>query len=224
MSKGFTSIILLLIIVAIGGMAFTFYLGKQSNKPKDTLVTEINSNTTFPTIAPSHSITPPSGWVPYSDANLGLSFYHPTNLEVNSNINDATSLVGDDEFWVALSDSDQIYVTTYAYSSSKTLSSWWETEGKQKFSKLEKEIEEVISPSTDVILNYAIKKGELNGKETLQVVVSSNYSTPQTPEKRNLTILQHNGNIIMISYQELGTVGEPSTTVSKQILSTYQFN
>lgn len=224
MSKGFAPILIVLLIAIGAGLFFAgnYFANNFEVTPKSTSAPRLESP--IPVISALPKPTPPAGWVPYSDASLGLAFYHPTNLEVNNNISDSTALAGDDMFWVALPDSDQVYVFAHIYTSTKSPSDWWNTEGKQRFEKLGNEVESYISDNPNIQLNFSIASGNLNDKETLEVVVSSNYSTPQTPERRKVVIFQHKGNIIMLSYYLEHSVDVPDESVSKNIISTFQFN
>ncbi|OGV91204.1 hypothetical protein A2783_02575 [Microgenomates group bacterium RIFCSPHIGHO2_01_FULL_45_11] len=141
---------------------------------------------------------------------------------VVTDINNSTVLAADKEYWVAIDGTDVMYLDMFLYSSTKDPSDWWDTEGKDKFQKLADEIGNVMSPKAIVNLTYNVQPTTFVGNQALNVTVSSNYESPHTPKQRYLTILQQNGYIVMLSYNDQGTT-EPSIDISKQILSTFQF-
>src|SRR3989344_587982 len=209
------------IICGAGG----YYLGKQSTSSSQPAIntqveaTPISSITT-PTTPPAGVKI--SGWKNYSVSSLNLTFQYPPNLVVVTDINNSTVLAADKEYWVAIDGTDVMYLDMFLYSSTKDPSDWWDTEGKDKFQKLADEIGNVMSPKAIVNLTYNVQPTTFVGNQALNVTVSSNYESPHTPKQRYLTILQQNGYIVMLSYNDQGTT-EPSIDISKQILSTFQF-
>lgn len=210
------------IVFGVGG----YTLGKLSTSFRPT--NQNGNNLIIPseppaTINPNPTNATIPGWKNSAIPSIGLVFQYPPNLEfVSDIINDSTALAGDGEYWVAVGGSGTVYLSTYLYKSTKTPSDWWNSEGKNRFEKLAVEIENAITPKVAVNLTYSQKSVTFAGKQALEVVVSSNYESPQTPKQRYLTILQQNGYIVMFSYQDMGTV-EPSIEISKQILSTFKF-
>lgn len=211
------------LVFGVGG----YFLGKQSI-PSSSNRNENNSIvlSEAPTrISPSPipiSVTIP-GWKNSTIPSLGLAFQYPPNLEFISDINNSTVLAGDKEYWVAVDGSDVIYLSIYLYKSTKTPSDWWSSEGKNKFDKLADEIENVISQKATVNLTYDQKLSIFAEKQALEVIVTSDYESQNTPKQRYLTLLQQKGYIVMLSYQDQGTT-ESSIDISKQILSTFKFD
>lgn len=163
-----------------------------------------------------------SGWKNYTITPLNLSFQYPPDLEIAKDIQNSTALAADDEYWVVVEGSDVLYLQFFLYRSNKSPGDWWNTDGKSKFEKLADEIEGVINPKPTINLTYKTNPTIFVGKEALNVTVSSNYSSPNTPEQRFITIFQQNGYIVMVSYYDQGTT-KSSIDTSKQILSTFKF-
>lgn len=147
---------------------------------------------------------------------------YPSNLAAPSLVNDSTSLKADSEYFVGVNGSDVIYLAIFNYKSAKNASDWWTSEGKSKFDQLALSIEQAMTPHPTINFTYSAQPTTFLGKDALDVTVSSDYGSPQTPKQRFLTIFQQNGYIVMTSYQDQGTT-QPSIDISKQILSTFQF-
>lgn len=209
------------LVFGIGG----YFLGKQSipssssNRSDNNSIIPSEPSTTI-SLSPIGVTIP--GWKNSTISSIGLAFQYPPNLEFVSDINDSTVLAGDKEYWVAVGGSDIIYLSTFLYKSVKTPSDWWNSDGKNRFEKLADEIENVMTPKAIVNLTYSQKQTTFAGKQAFEVVVTSDYESPHTPKQRYLTILQQNGYIVMLSYQDMGTT-ESSIDMSKQILSTFKF-
>lgn len=224
----------IVVAILISGIVFGaggYYLGKQA--PTSSLYTNSDQAQTLPTTEPqvtipivSPSSTPKTvnipGWKNYSVSLLNLAFQYPPNLVVATDINNSTALAADKEYWVAVDGSDVLYLDTFLYKSSKNPTDWWDTEGKGKFEKLANEVEQAMSPTPSIHLTYVTKPTTFAGKQALEVTVSSDYGSPNTPSQRFLTILQQNGYIVMTSYHDQGTT-ESSIDISRQILSTFKF-
>jgi hypothetical protein len=168
--------------------------------------------------------TIPSGWKTFTIQPVNLSFAYPTNLQTPNEFSaaDYTVLKGDQEYMVGVGGSDVVYLSVYLYRSSKNPSDWWNNEGKIKFEQLRTSVENAMNTNTTINFTYNTQSAILAGQNALNVIVSSNYSSPQTPPQRYLTIIQQNGYIVMTSYQDMGTT-TPSIDLSKQILSTFKF-
>lgn len=209
------------LVFGLGG----YFLGRQSIQSLSTNTS--GNNSIIPseppaTISPSPISVMMPGWKNSTIPSIGLIFQYPPNLEFVSDINNSTVLAGEKEYWVAVGGSDIIYLSTILYKSIKTPSDWWDSEGKNKFEQLANEIENVMTPKATVNLTYSQKSTTFAGKQALEVVVTSDYESPHTPKQRYLTLLQQNGYIVMLSYQDQGTT-ESSIDISKQILSTFKF-
>jgi hypothetical protein len=219
-------IIFMLMIVEAGGMV---YLASQNNKLSIEIASlktaqEVSQGALMPTTMPTQPTastpTPIPGWKSYSIPLINAAFQYPPNLVVSTDIKNSTALAADKEYWVAASGSDVLYLDAFLYKSNKTAVDWWNTEGKAKFEKLADEIAQAMSPMASINLTYGTKSTTFAGKPALEVTVSSNYGSPQTPSQRFLTIVQQNGYIMMISYHDQGTTAS-SIEISKQILSTF---
>lgn len=172
---------------------------------------------------PEPASLPISDWKEYANESAKFTFKMPQNLSVLNIISNTTPLAPDEEYVVSTMGSDLFYLSLFMYKSDKSASDWWATEGKEKFQRLAVEIgRDYSDPPVEINLSYEEKTASLSGKEALEAVVSSDVDTPNTPVKRFLTIVQHNGYIIAVSYKDLGTT-ESSIDLSRRILSTFEF-
>jgi hypothetical protein len=70
MSKGFAPIILLLVILlAAGGIGFAYYVRIQNSTPTNVPTTEVEMNTTLPAV--------PSSWKTYTSSKFNYTFKYP---------------------------------------------------------------------------------------------------------------------------------------------------
>lgn len=172
---------------------------------------------------PEPASLPVSDWKEYTNESAKFTFKMPQNLSVLNIISNTTSLVSDEEYVVSTMGTDLFYLSLFMYKSDKSASDWWITEGKDKFQRLAVEVgRDDSDPPVEINLSYEEKAASLSGKEAFEVVVSSDFDTPNTPIKRYLTIVQHNGYIIAISYKDLGIMPS-SIDLSRRILSTFEF-
>lgn len=178
-----------------------------------------------PTPLLSNVVVP--GWKNYTISLINGSFQYPPELKIASDIFDKTELAADQEYWVMQEGTDIVYLSIYLYKSGKTPTEWWDQEGKNKFEKLAAGIEAAILPRPSINLRYDVRQSSFMGKEALEGIIFSDYETPHTPEQTFLTIVQHKGYIVMISYFDQGTTpsrfASNSLELSRQILSTFKF-
>lgn len=177
-----------------------YFLGKQSNK-------SLNSTPVGVTV---------SGWRDYTIPYINASFQYPPNLIVATGIDDSTELAADHEYWVMVGGSDIIYLAINLYGSNKTPTEWWNSEGKNKFDK--------VGLSYQAKLTYNIEESTFAGRQSFEVMVSSDFETHMTPKQNYLTIVQQKDYIVMFSYYDQGSEEFSSLDLSRQILSTFKFN
>lgn len=220
------SVVVSAIIFGVGG----YYLGQNSWQKMSAIDDQILPSpepSQIPTKA-TPTATPEAGnnlpgWQTYVIPELSLSFQYPPQLKVFTDIQNSTALAASQQYWVAVDGSDVLYLDVLLYISTKSPTDWWESEGKAKFEKLALETGEVAIPKQTVTLSYDTTQNLFLGKQALSVVVSSNYQTPHTPSQRFLTIFQHEGYIVMLSYSDQGTT-ESSVEISKKIISSFRVN
>lgn len=216
-------LVVITILLSLGTVGFLVYQNLQLKQQ----ITQIQP-TPAPLTSPSPITTsaptpdPTANWKTFNVQSANLLFKYPPNLEVSPLTSDFTSLKANPEYFVGVTGSDIIYLSLFLYKSNKNPSDWWTTEGKNKFEQLRLGVESAMTPKASIKFTYDIATTTFAGKEALNVVVNSDYGSPQTPVQRFLTIVQQNGFIVMTSYQDMGTT-QPSINISKQILSTFKF-
>ena len=215
-------LVVLLSILLFISLVIAGFFAYQTQKLTQELLESRNQNLVIQTPTPIATTDPTMDWKTYKILPIKLVFKYPASLVVASDIKDSTELKADEEYWVAVDQSDVLYMQMFLYKSTKTANDWWNTEGKLKFESLASSIENVMQPKPSVNLSYTVEPTSFLGQQSIEVVVSSDYGSPQTPYKRYLTIFPQNGYIVMISYHDQGTT-KSSIEISNQILSTFKF-
>lgn len=157
-------------------------------------------------------------WKTYYIQDLGLSFLYPTHLEVASDIRNSTALAADREYWVAWPNSDSVYLRLFVYRSDLAPIEWWTSVGKDKFERLADEVGAVVSKRPNITLSYTETPTQFFDQESLDVVVSSDYETPQTPKVLYVRVMRLQDAILMTTYSDVGT--EDALAISQTILNS----
>ncbi len=235
-SYGSSPLLVVVIIVALTALiAATMYFiftSKDSATcaldtkicPDGTSVGRVGPNCAFAECPVSSSVPESTAnWESYVNERAKFRFKFPPNLKVLDIGENTTPIKPDEEFVVSTIGANLFYLNLFIYRSEKDPSNWWASEGKDKFERLADEIGRLYSdPPVTISLTYEETPAVFSGKNALNAVISSDYETPNTPTKRYITIVQHNGYIILLSYRDLGT-STPTIDLSKRILSMFEF-
>jgi hypothetical protein len=210
----------LLIIIILFSLSAVIFFAYQNMQLKN----QITTLQTTPSITPkptanSTVIESQQNWKAYHIQSNNLSFRYPANLKVLP-VTDSRIFRGDEEYWVALENSDQMYLDIILYKSTELPERWWITEGKNIFLELSKGLL-LNNPPIDVKLSFnTLEQTTVGGKNAIHIQVVSNVETPYLPTLNNVRILQNNGYIIMVMYHKFS---DNSVETSEQILSTFTF-
>ena len=192
---------------------------------KNKIPTQIGVSPTDLSTTSNSTVDSIKDWKTYYINANGLAFKYPSNKEV-SNLDFENSdyiqniLEADEEYWVALPGSDQIFLEISLYKSTKNPESWWISEGKEKYEKLA-DGWKTNNPPINVSVKYEVNNITIADKEAISVsmVVHSDGLLPWFPGE-NLIIFQNKGYITTVSY---GEVSENSLDLSRRIISTFKF-